>query len=63
MIGMIVCILLEAAAILILGMLCHRLYGDVVGMARSMAGMPDKPDTGKSRVISPYKKKKEGDGS
>lgn len=58
---MIVCIIAEGIAIAALALLCRKLYGDVIGMARTMAGMPVQIPDSTSRVISPYKKKKEGD--
>ena len=49
---------------LALAVLCWRMYRDVLAMARTMAGMPPVvQDSGNARIISPYKKKKEGDGS
>lgn len=57
--GLIVCVCIEAVAVVVLAVLCGKLYGDVVGMARSMAGMPP-VQQGKSRVISPYKRRKGG---
>ena len=59
---MIGCVIVEGIAIVVLALLCRRLYGDVIKMAQTMAGMPVQiPENGTSRVISPYKKKKEGD--
>ena len=59
---MIACVIVEGIAIVALALLCWKLYGDVIGMARNMAGMPVQiPENGTSRVISPYKKNKEGD--
>lgn len=58
---MIACIIVEGIAIVVLALLCWKLYGDVIRMARTMAGMPvQTTENGTSRVISPYKKK-EGD--
>lgn len=59
---MIACVIVEGIAIVVLALLCWKLYGDVIGMARTMAGMPVQiPGNGTSRVISPYKKNREGD--
>lgn len=59
---MIACVIVEGIAIVALALLCWKLYGDVIGMARTMAGMPGQiQENGTSRVISPYKKIKEGD--
>lgn len=58
---MIACVIVEGVAIVVISILCWKLYGDVIVMARTMAGMPVRmPENGTSRVISPYKKK-EGD--
>lgn len=54
---MICAVITEGIVIVVLSLLCMRLYRDVMEMARTMAGMPVLPDSGKSRVISPYKKK------
>ena len=37
---MIACVIVEGIAIVVLALLCWKLYGDVIGMARTMAGMP-----------------------
>lgn len=47
----------QAVVIAVLSMLCWKMYRDVLSMARDMAGVPDKPDGGNARIISPYKKK------
>lgn len=54
---MICAVIAEGIVIVVLSLLCMRLYRDVMEMVRTMAGMPVLPDSGKSRVISPYKKK------
>lgn len=59
---MIACVIVEGIAIVVLALLCRKMYGDVIGMAQATAGIPVQiPENGTSRVISPYKKKKEGD--
>lgn len=57
---MIVCVITEGVVIVVLALLCHRMYGDLVAVARASAGLPAEEGGGNSRVISPYKKK-EGD--
>lgn len=54
---MICAVIAEGIVIVVLSLLCKRLYKDGMEMARTMAGMPVVPDNGKSRVISPYKRK------
>lgn len=51
----------EAAALVVLGLAVLRMYRDMVGVMRTVSGMPVVVDAGKSRIISPYKKK-DGDG-
>ena len=58
---MIVCVVMEGIVIVVLALLCRRMYGDLVAMARASAGLPAEEGDGNSRVISPYKRKKEGD--
>lgn len=57
---MIVCVIAEGIVIVVLSLLCRRMYGDLVAVARASAGLPAEEGDGNSRVISPYKKK-EGD--
>lgn len=75
---MIYVLIVQGAANVVLAVLCWRMYRDVLGMAREVAGMPPvMQDKGNARIISPYKQscgathrvsegklcKKEGDGS
>lgn len=60
---MIYVLIVQGAANVVLAVLCWQMYRDVLGMARTMAGMPPvMQDRGNARIISPYKKK-EGDVS
>lgn len=60
---MIVAVIAEAVVIVVLSMLCHSMYADVLRMARNMAGMPEKSDISHARIISPYRKQRGDDGS
>lgn len=58
---MIACIIVEGIAIVVLALMCRELYWVVIKMAQAVAKIPVQiPESGTSRVISPYKKK-EGD--